>query len=68
MIKLYLIFLFVSGFLYFILFKLPQWKRIAVAVITFIVLISIFTFLMIKSGDKPTPQSRVITKEMINKW
>ena len=67
MIKLYLILFFMSCFLYFILFKLPQWQRIIIAILAFIATAVIFIFIVNYYGDKPTQGAQDITKEMLDK-
>ena len=67
MIKLSLILLFVSCFLYFILFKLSQWQRIIIAVLAFLIPAMIIFFTMSQYGDKPTPGAKDVTDEILNK-
>jgi glucan phosphoethanolaminetransferase (alkaline phosphatase superfamily) len=67
MIKLSLILLFVSFFLYFILFKLSQWQRIIIAFLAFLISAIIILCIMSHYGDKPTSGAKDVTKEMIDK-
>ena len=67
MIKLSLILLFVSCFLYLILFKLSQWQRIIIAFLAFLIPATIIFFTMSHYGDEPTPGAKDVTKEMLDK-
>ena len=66
MIKLYIILLIISSAMYFILFKLALWHRITIVLLSFIIPAIIITFLIVHTGDKPTPGARTIKKEMLN--
>jgi hypothetical protein len=67
LVKLYLILLAISCFLYFIFYKFSQWQRILIVLLSFFISATIITFLLVYIGDKPTPGARDVTKEILNK-
>lgn len=67
MIYMYSLFLIFAIITYFACYRLSSYKRILIAVSIFIVTSLIFTVILVKTGDKPTPGARTITPEELNR-
>lgn len=66
MITFYIFFAILSSVSYFMNYKFGFWVRIFISVIVFIVPSLFLTFFILKVGDEPPANSKIISRDEIN--